>query len=103
MDGPEDYGYEREGAGYGKSGWARRPSAQLATRSGGSRRNSSKISPRSLFSLTPNMIAWHGIFQMLDRVSFCSRRPLFTNETRPMKLAMRRARRSEENLSRTFL
>ncbi|KRY47513.1 hypothetical protein T03_6054 [Trichinella britovi] len=28
------------------------------------------------------MIAWHGIFQMLDRVSFCSRRPLFTKEDR---------------------
>ncbi|XP_003372152.1 SPRY domain-containing SOCS box protein 1 [Trichinella spiralis] len=97
-----------------------------------------------LFSLTPNMIAWHGIFEMLDEltpvliykgdssnqpamrtarsvvvcrfafrpkfarvVSFCSRhtsrRPLFTNETRLMKSAMRRARRSEENLPLTFL
>ncbi|KRY03950.1 hypothetical protein T01_592 [Trichinella spiralis] len=37
------------------------------------------------------MIAWHGIFQMLDRVCFSSRRALFTNESRPMKLAMRRA------------
>ncbi|KRX33407.1 hypothetical protein T09_7429 [Trichinella sp. T9] len=38
------------------------------------------------------MIAWHGIFQLLDGVSFSSRQPLFTNETHPMKLAMRRAR-----------
>ncbi|KRY25740.1 hypothetical protein T01_15707 [Trichinella spiralis] len=44
-----------------------------------------------LFSLTQNMIAWHGIFQMLDRVSFSSRRPLFTNETRLMKSAINRA------------
>ncbi|KRZ66610.1 hypothetical protein T08_1512, partial [Trichinella sp. T8] len=35
-----------------------------------------------LFSLTPNMIAWHEIFQMLGRVSFSSRRPLFTKENR---------------------
>ncbi|KRY26144.1 hypothetical protein T03_16927 [Trichinella britovi] len=49
------------------------------------------------------MIAWHGIFQMLDRVSFSSRRPLFTNETRLMKSAMSRALRSEENLPLTFL
>ncbi|KRY43709.1 hypothetical protein T03_7778 [Trichinella britovi] len=48
-----------------------------------------------LFSLTPNMIAWHGIFQLLDGVSFSSRQPLFTNETRPMKLAMRRAHTRE--------
>ncbi|KRX12231.1 hypothetical protein T07_4095 [Trichinella nelsoni] len=34
-----------------------------------------------LFSLTLNMIAFHGIFQMLDRVSFSSCRPSFTKET----------------------
>ncbi|KRX86194.1 hypothetical protein T12_12668 [Trichinella patagoniensis] len=28
------------------------------------------------------MIAWHGIFQLLDGVSFSSCQPLFTNETR---------------------
>ncbi|KRY26857.1 hypothetical protein T03_9318 [Trichinella britovi] len=33
-----------------------------------------------LFSLTPNMIAWHRVFQFLDGVSFSSRQPLFTNE-----------------------
>ncbi|XP_003369818.1 conserved hypothetical protein, partial [Trichinella spiralis] len=42
-----------------------------------------------------NMNAWHGIFQLLDGVSFSSRQPLFTNETRPMKLAMKRACRSD--------
>ncbi|KRZ81671.1 hypothetical protein T08_15442 [Trichinella sp. T8] len=46
--------------------------------------------------LTSNMIAWNGIFQLLDGVSFSSRQPLFTNETRLMKPAMRRARRSED-------
>ncbi|KRY07765.1 hypothetical protein T12_7627 [Trichinella patagoniensis] len=51
-----------------------------------------------LFSLTPNMIARHGIFQLLDGVSFSSRQPLFTNKTRLMKPAMRTARRSEEDL-----
>ncbi|KRX34734.1 hypothetical protein T06_10568 [Trichinella sp. T6] len=35
------------------------------------------------------MIAWHGIFQMLDRVSFGSRRPLFTNKTRRSDKARR--------------
>ncbi|KRY12259.1 hypothetical protein T12_2102 [Trichinella patagoniensis] len=66
-------------------------------------RSSSKIRPGSLLSLTPNnMIAWHGIFQLLDRVSFSSRQPLFPNETRLMKSAMRRARRSKEDLPLTF-
>ncbi|KRX11417.1 hypothetical protein T07_13640 [Trichinella nelsoni] len=27
-------------------------------------------------------MAWHGIFQLLDVVSFSSRQPLFTNEIR---------------------
>ncbi|KRY15188.1 hypothetical protein T12_8603 [Trichinella patagoniensis] len=36
------------------------------------------------------------IFQLLDGVSFSSRQPLFTNKTRLMKPAMRRARRSED-------
>ncbi|KRX20465.1 hypothetical protein T07_9727 [Trichinella nelsoni] len=66
-------------------------------------RVSSKICPCSLFSLTPNKIACHRIFQLLDRVSFSSRQTLFTNETRPMKLVMRRARMSEEDLPLTFL
>ncbi|KRY44384.1 hypothetical protein T03_14402 [Trichinella britovi] len=35
------------------------------------------------------MIAWHGIFQMLDRVSFGSRRKLFTNKTRRSDKARR--------------
>ncbi|KRY43743.1 hypothetical protein T03_11900 [Trichinella britovi] len=55
-----------------------------------------------LFSLTPNMIAWHGIFQLLDGVSFSSRQPLFTNETRPMKLAMRRARSKRVDSGESF-
>ncbi|KRX11264.1 hypothetical protein T07_14765, partial [Trichinella nelsoni] len=35
-----------------------------------------------LFSLTPNMIARHGVLQLHDGVSFSSRQPLFANETR---------------------
>ncbi|KRX66656.1 hypothetical protein T03_14782 [Trichinella britovi] len=42
------------------------------------------------------MTSWHGIFQSLDGVSFSSRQPLFTNEIRLMKPAMRRARSSED-------
>ncbi|KRY04766.1 hypothetical protein T12_12940 [Trichinella patagoniensis] len=38
-----------------------------------------------LFSLTPNMIAWHRVFQFLDEVSFSSRQPLFINEIRLIK------------------
>ncbi|KRX31585.1 hypothetical protein T05_1236 [Trichinella murrelli] len=38
-----------------------------------------------LFSLTPNMIAWHRVYQFLDGVSFSSRQPLFTNEIRLIK------------------
>ncbi|KRY25628.1 hypothetical protein T01_4062 [Trichinella spiralis] len=39
-----------------------------------------------LFSLTPNMIARHGVFQSLDGVSFSSRQPLYPNETRLMTM-----------------
>ncbi|KRY05765.1 hypothetical protein T01_11674 [Trichinella spiralis] len=56
-----------------------------------------------LFSLTQNMIAWHGIFQMLDRVSFCSRRPLFTNETRRDKEDMRAQRGASYRFFSYFL
>ncbi|KRZ52591.1 hypothetical protein T02_7688 [Trichinella nativa] len=88
---------------------------QDSVRGGVSLRISSKIYPRCLFSLTPNVIGryrisiarWSlfahaehdclaGIFQLLDGVSFSSRQPLFTNKTRLMKPAMRRARRSED-------
>ncbi|KRZ47503.1 hypothetical protein T02_11059 [Trichinella nativa] len=42
------------------------PPAHIISRGGVSLRISSKIYPRSLFSLTPNMTVWHGIFQLLD-------------------------------------
>ncbi|KRY44945.1 hypothetical protein T03_7529 [Trichinella britovi] len=42
-----------------------------------------------LFSLTPNMIAWHRVYQFLDGVSFSSRQPSFTNEIRLIKTLFR--------------
>ncbi|KRZ81339.1 hypothetical protein T08_3616, partial [Trichinella sp. T8] len=41
-------------------------------------RFSSKIPPRSLFSLTATVIGRHGIFQLIGGVSFSSRQAIFT-------------------------